>query len=80
MNRLQQQEPNQLIHQWQNELSQRGYIDNEGGILNLFQKMDLQKEEDRLIASQLLTMVALSISKKVDRILLSTHGWKRLSN
>ena len=26
--------------------------------------MDLQKEEDRLIASQLLTMVALSISKK----------------
>ena len=44
MNRLQQQEPNQLIQQWQNELSQRGYIENEGGILNLFQKMDLQKE------------------------------------
>ena len=64
MNRLQQQEPNQLIQQWQNELSQHGYIENEGGVLNLFQKMDLQKEEDRLIASQLLTMVALSHLKK----------------
>ena len=64
MNRLQQQEPNQLIQQWKNELSQHGFIDNEGEILNLLQKMDLQKEEDRLIASQLLTMVALSISTK----------------
>ena len=45
MNRLQQQEPNQLIHQWQNELSQRGYIENEGETLNFFQKMDLKKEE-----------------------------------
>ena len=74
MNRLQQQEPNQLIHQWQNELSQRGYIENEGEILNLFQKMDLQKEEDRLIASQLLTMVALSISKK-GRPNTLVHAW-----
>ena len=64
MNRLKQQEPNQLIQQWKNELSQHGFIENEGGILNLFQKMDLQKKEDCLIASQLLTMVALSNSTK----------------
>ena len=64
MNRLQQQEPNQQIQQWQKELDHSGYIENESEILNLFQKMELKKEEDRLIASQLLAMVAFSLSTK----------------
>ena len=45
MNRL-QQEPNQnnSFYQWQNELSHRGFIENEGGILNLFQDMEMIKK------------------------------------
>ena len=74
MNRFQQQEPNQQVQQWQNELINYGSIENEGELLNLFQKMDLQQEEDRLIASQLLSMVALSLSTK-GRADTLVHAW-----
>ena len=74
MNRFQQQEPNQQVQQWQNELIDYGSIENEAELLNLFQKMDLQQEEDRLIASQLLTMVALSLSTK-GRSNTLVHAW-----
>ena len=64
MNRLQQKEPEQRIQQWENELHVRGFIEHEGELLKLLQEIDLKEEKNRLIASQLLTIIALSIAAK----------------
>src|SRR3954452_1896597 len=75
MNRLQQEsESKQLILQWQNELNHRGFIENEGEVLNIIQGMEMIEEKYRLLASELLTIVAQSMSVK-GRPSTLVHAW-----
>jgi SpoVK/Ycf46/Vps4 family AAA+-type ATPase len=65
MNKLQKQdEQKQLIQKWENELNKQGFIENEGEILKLLQDMDLKEDKSKNLASQLLTIVALSTAAK----------------
>jgi SpoVK/Ycf46/Vps4 family AAA+-type ATPase len=75
MNRLQKEsESKQLILQWQNELNHRGFIENEGEVLNIIQNIEMIEEKDRLLASELLTIVAQSMSVK-GRPSTLVHAW-----
>ncbi|WP_338452343.1 AAA family ATPase [Niallia oryzisoli] len=67
MERLLQQEREQLVQKvqiWEQELQERGYTENEGDILKYLQNMDLKEANNRLLASQLLTILALSAFSK----------------
>ena len=65
MNKLQKQdEQKRFIQKWENELDQHGFIENEGEILKLLQDLDLKSEQNKMVASQLLTLVALSAAAK----------------
>src|SRR4051812_16344576 len=65
MNKIQKQdEQKQLIQRWENELNKQGFIENEGEILKLLQDMDLKEDKSKNLASQLLTIVALSTAAK----------------
>ncbi|WP_338469363.1 AAA family ATPase [Niallia sp. XMNu-256] len=55
---------NDLIKEWEQQLKELGYIDNEGEMIKLLQKIDLNEEEGKMNASRLLTLIALSSSSK----------------
>ena len=45
-------------------MNKHGFIENEGEILKLLQDMDLKEDKSKNLASQLLTIVALSTAAK----------------
>jgi len=67
MERLLQQDQDQLIHKvqnWEKELQVQGFIENEGEILRSLQSLDMKEATNRLLASELLTILAVSTFSK----------------
>ncbi|WP_071395051.1 AAA family ATPase [Bacillus tuaregi] len=67
MERLQQQEQEQLIQKaqnWEKELKVNGFIEKEGDILKCLQNMEVNEDNNRILASQLLTILAISAFAK----------------
>ncbi|WP_223881885.1 AAA family ATPase [Niallia endozanthoxylica] len=67
MERLMRQDREQFlmkVQNWENELHERGSVENEGDILRTLQHMDVKEDDNHLVASQLLTILALSALSK----------------
>src|SRR3982751_1932049 len=65
MNIMQQQSvQTEQMHKWKNEIQDVGYLENESEIIKALQKIDLKQKSNQVLASELLTLIALSIAAK----------------
>ena len=55
---------NELIKKWEQQMSEMGYIHNESEVIKLLQNMDYNNKSNRVKASELLTILALSSASK----------------
>ena len=64
MNRLQQRDQSEQIQKWEQQMKDSGFVDNESEILKFLQEIDLNHQSNHSLASQLITLLALSMAAK----------------
>ena len=64
MNRLQQRDQSEQIQKWEQQMKDSGFVDNESEILKFLQEIDLNHKSNHSLASQLITLLALSMAAK----------------
>ena len=64
MNRLQQRDQLEQIQKWEQQMKDSGFVDNESEILKFLQEIDLNHQSNHSLASQLITLLALSMAAK----------------
>ena len=64
MNRLQQRDQLEQIQKWEQQMKDSGFVDNESEILKFLQEIDYNHQSNHSLASQLITLLALSMAAK----------------
>ena len=64
MNRFQQRDQSEQIQKWEQQMKDSGFVDNESEILKFLQEIDLNHQSNHSLASQLITLLALSMAAK----------------
>ena len=64
MNRFQQRDQFEQIQKWEQQMKDSGFVDNESEILKFLQEIDYNHQSNHSLASQLITLLALSMAAK----------------
>ena len=62
--KFQQRDQFEQIQKWEQQMKDSGFVDNESEILKFLQEIDLNHQSNHSLASQLITLLALSMAAK----------------